>query len=185
MTTEATENKINEKTAELEVTARLMGVPVNTREICDKWLLLTYDMPHTEAGDKARREFLVQARALGAMQHTESVYLIPFSPAAELAAIELSKAGKVIIWTSQTTSPEAAKEVTKTYDDELKGFLKKLSERVHRMLELKKDAKYGIFNKMVEKTDAMMADMRDAVERRGNPDLDLYFRLIKATYDIL
>ena len=183
--TTGTENQINEKTAELEVTARLMGVPVNTREICDKWLLLTYDMPHTEAGDKARREFLSQARALGAMQHTESVYLMPLTPAGELAAIELSKSGKVVIWTSQTTDPQKAKEVTQGYDEELKGFLKKLSERVHRMLELKKEAKYGIFNKMVKKTDEMMADMRAAVDRRGNPDLDLYFRLIKATYDIL
>ena len=180
------EKKIEEsKTAELEVTAKLMGVAVNTREICDKWLLCTFDLPATPEGNKARFEFVKEARSLGAMQHTESVYLIPFSPAAELACIELSKAGKVFIWTSQTTDPNKAKEVTVSYDEELKGFLKTLSERVNKMLQHKLDAKYGLFDKMVEKTNAMMADMQAAVEHRGSEELTMYFNAIKATYEYL
>lgn len=171
------------KTAELEITAKLSGVEVHTREICDKWILLTYDMPHTPAGDKARREFLLAARKLGACQHTESVYLLPYSAAAGDAVLELTKAGKVVVWTSENTNPAQAAEVTRNYDVELKDMLKKLSKRVDRMIELRKAEKYGLLNKMREKTDAMMNDMGDAVRRRESIDLDIIFSAIQARYE--
>ncbi len=170
------------KTAELEVTAALSGVEVKTREICDKWILLTYDMPHTEEGDKARREFLLNARALGAHQHTESVYLLPYSAEAGEAILNLTKAGKVFVWTSESTSRAQAAEVTRNYDVELKESLKKLSDRVDRMIELKKNAKFGILNKMREKTDEMMSSMGDAVRRRESLDLSIIYAAIADRY---
>ncbi len=170
------------KTAELEVTAALSGVEVKTREICDKWILLTYDMPHNEAGDKARREFLMNARALGAHQHTESVYLLPYSTEAGEAILNLTKAGKVFVWTSESTSQTQAAEVTRNYDAELRESLKKLSKRVDRMIELKKDNKFGILNKMREKTDQIIDSMGDAVRRRESLDLSIIYQAIVARY---
>lgn len=41
-------------TDSLEVMARLMDVDIETREICDKWFLITYDIPHTKEGDRAK-----------------------------------------------------------------------------------------------------------------------------------
>ena len=118
------------KLVELETAAVLSGVELHHKEIMTKFLLLTYDMPHTEAGDKARREFLLNARALGAHQHTESVYLLPYSAEAGEAILNLTKAGKVFVWTSETANPAQAAEVTRNYDVELKDSLKKLSGRV-------------------------------------------------------
>ncbi len=177
----ATLDKEN-KTAELEVTAKLADVEIHTREICDKWILLTYDLPHNESGDKARREFLLNARKLGACQHTESVYLLPYTAAAGEAALELAKAGKLYVWTSESTNPSQAQEVTRNYDAELKEMLKKLSRRVDRMLELRKQNKLGVLNKMRGKTDTMMNDLADAVRRRNSADLTIMFQAIEIRY---
>ncbi len=67
---------------EIEMLARLSDTKIKCRDIVDRWLLLTYDIPHNEKGDKARREFLNAATLVGATQHTESVYLLPWTPAA-------------------------------------------------------------------------------------------------------
>jgi hypothetical protein len=170
------------KTAELEVAAKLTGIEVQTREICDKWILLTYDLPHNNVGDKARREFLLNARKLGACQHTESVYLLPYNGASVNAALELAKAGKLFVWTSESTDPTQAKAVTRNYDAELKEMLKELSSRVDRMIELRADNKLGIRNKMVEKTDEMMANLGEAVHNRGAIDLLIIYGAIQARY---
>ncbi len=170
------------KTAELEVTAKLVGVDVAIREICDKWILLTYDLPHNEQGDKARREFLRDARKLGACQHTESVYLIPYSAEAGNAVLELTKAGKVFVWTSESTNPDQAKEITRNYDLELKEMVKKLSGRVDRMIELRKANKLKTINRMREKTEEMMSDIGEAVRRRGSIDLSIIFEAIRNRY---
>ncbi len=170
------------KTAELEVTAALSGIDIKTREICDRWILLTYDLPHNEEGDKARREFLLNARRLGACQHTESVYLLPYTAAAMDACLNLAKAGKLFVWTSENSSPMQAQEVTRSYDMELKEMLKKLSKRVDRMIELKKEEKFGILNKMRDKTEAMIVSMGDAVRRRESMDLSIIYQAIVDRY---
>ncbi len=170
---------------ELEVTAKLEGVQVNTREICDKWILLTYDLPHSEEGNRARREFLANARRLGACQHTESVYLLPYNGATIEACLELAKAGKLFVWTSESTDPVQAKQVTKQYDQELTKMLKSLGKRVDRMIVLKNEGKYGRLNQMRKKTDEMMAAMQDAVTRRESLDLAVIFWSINARYQYL
>ena len=69
--------------ASIEVLARLTGTQIRCREICDRWLLITYDLPHNKKGDRARREFLDTAKIIGATHHTDSVYLMPWTPAAD------------------------------------------------------------------------------------------------------
>ncbi|MDD5229756.1 MAG: hypothetical protein PHC43_00345 [Candidatus Marinimicrobia bacterium] len=171
------------KLVELETAAVLSGVKVNTKEICDKWILLTYDMPHTEAGDKARYNFLKMARKLGACQHTESVYLLPYSAAAGEACLELSKAGKLFIWTSESTNAAMAEAVTKAYDEDLGILLKKLSRRVDRMIELRIENNFGILNRMRERTEEMIKDMGEAVQRRGSLQLEIIYTAIVKRYE--
>jgi hypothetical protein len=167
---------------ELETTAILSGVELHHKEIVNKFILLTYDLPHTEAGDKARREFLLAARRLGACQHTESVYLLPYTAAAGEAAMELAKVGKLVVWTSEPTDPVKAMEVTQNYDRELKDMLNKLSGRVDRMIQLRKDNKLGILNKMREKTDDLIVSLGDAVQRRESIDLTIIYQAIVVRY---
>jgi hypothetical protein len=178
MTMTRKENKL----VELETSAVLSGIELHHKEIVTKFILLTYDLPHNEVGDKARREFLLQARALGACQHTESVYLLPYSAAAGEACLELAKAGKLFVWTSESTNPAQAQTVTRNYDEELKEMLMKLSKRVDRMLELQKDRKFGILEKMREKTNDMMNSMGEAVRRRESLDLLILFQAILTRY---
>jgi hypothetical protein len=180
MTTEIKENK----TAELEITARLADVEIHTKEICDKWLLFTFDLPSTPEGNKARAKFLKDARRLGACQHTESVYLIPFTAAAEMAALELAKAGKLFVWTSESTDRTQAQTVTRNYDQELSGMLKKLGGRVDRMVELLKANKIKTLNRMREKTEEMLSDMGDAVRRRESLDLMITYEAIRRRYQM-
>jgi len=98
------ENNMSD-TSTLEIMARMTDTPINIREVVDKFLMITYDLPHTEEGDRARREFLAVAHSIGAAKHTESVYLLPWTPEAEVLALELSrvKDGEVFIWTTQPT----------------------------------------------------------------------------------
>ena len=39
----------------LRVMAQLSDIPLNVKAFQSDWFLVTYDMPHTETGDKARR----------------------------------------------------------------------------------------------------------------------------------
>ena len=50
------------------------------------------------------------------------------------------------------------------------------------MIELKKNAKFGILNKMREKTDEMMSSMGDAVRRRESLDLSIIYQAIANRY---
>ncbi len=83
--------------ASLEVLARMTDTHIEAREICDRWLLLTYDIPKNTAGNKARHEFLKKARELGATRHTDSTYLMPWTPDAEMLALEVARTGKACV----------------------------------------------------------------------------------------
>lgn len=37
----------------MEVMSRLAGIPLEVREIVESWLLITYDIPKSEEGDRA------------------------------------------------------------------------------------------------------------------------------------
>ena len=175
--------KIPEALAELETTAVLSGRQVDAKTICEKWILVTYDLPHTEAGDKARREFLEQLKKLGGCQHTESVYLLPYTAAAGEACLELAKIGKLVVWSASPTDLKMAEEITRNYDVELKKMLAELSRRVDRMIELRLEDKLGIRNKMVDKTDEMIRFLGEAVLRREALDLAIIYQAIVKRYE--
>lgn len=69
------------------------------KTIIDDFVLITYDMPAKE--EKARKAFLRDARAIGAIMHTQSCYLMPYTPGSFTLANELAaKGGNVIVWRS-------------------------------------------------------------------------------------
>ncbi len=169
----------------MEVMARLTGIKIEIKEVINEWLLLTYDMPHSEEGDKARREFLQSARAIGAAQQTESVYLIPWTPEAETLALDLSrqvqvmKRGKVIIWTSTPTDKAKAAEITETYDAGLEPLISDIEERLGRIEEHQAKKRYLRAEKMLAKTNRMLENLRDAVMRRGSMVLFLRLQILQ------
>lgn len=169
----------------LEVMSGLTDTPIETRELVDKWLLVTYDLPHTEAGDKARREFLLKAQAIGATRHTDSVYLLPWTPQAELLALQLARIGEVVLWTSTTTEEGAAKEVTRVYDKGLEPILDEIAGRIDRINEHLEKRRYKRANKMIPKTERMLNSVGSAIERRGSGPLHAYWQILWKRFGLL
>jgi len=175
----------NDDLTSLEVMARLMDVQIETKEIVDKFLLITYDIPHTEEGDKARREFLANAKLIGATAHTESVYLMPWTPEAEVLALNLSKEGKVFLWTSQPTDTELAADITKTYDDSLRPQLDEIGVRLDKITEHRNEDRNGRAEQMLEKTAKMIDGMEQAILRRGSAQLYVLITLLKRRFALV
>jgi len=169
----------------IEVLARMTDTKIEAREICDKWLLITYDIPHTEAGDRARREFLNEARLIGASRYTDSVYLLPWTKHAEIMALSLARAGEVCVWTSQTTDKVKAEEITKSYDKGLEPQLDEISGRIDRIAENLDKKCFKRAHKMMDKTERMINNMEQAIIRRGSAQLYILLTLLKRRFEVL
>lgn len=156
----------------LRTIALLDGVDLPVRDVCENWLLLTYDLPNTEEGNKLRSEFLRTAKRMGAVQHTESVYLLPWTQQAELLAMEIAKIGNAFIWTSHPQDPGQAAEITEDYDNKIvEGILSDISDRLEKMEESAGLGNSRSFHRMVEKTEDMITEARIIARRRGSKHL--------------
>lgn len=165
----------------LEAMKRFTDNPVKIKKVIDKWLLLTYDLPHTPEGDKARAEFLARANAIGATRHTDSVYLMPWSPAAEKIALDLAKTegSDVIVW-SQAQPLDRADEITNNYDNALKPKLREISERLDRMSQYMIKNQQGRMLQMVKKTQRLLQEAEATIKRReGHQYLQMWVEILK------
>lgn len=169
----------------IEVMSRLSDIPIETREICDRWLLLTYDIPHTEEGDKARRRFLLDAQMIGAARHTDSVYLMPWTQDAEALALRVASAGKACVWTSQTTDTSKAQEITRSYDKGLEPMLDEIGERIDRIEEHLFRNRIKTAVKMMGKTDKMLDAIDRAIMRRGSAELYVLMTLLRQRFNAI
>jgi len=162
---------ITEAARELEAGALVMGSTVVVKAVIDKWLLLTYDIPNDGAGPKARYEFLQRARLLGAVQHTESVYILPWTPTATALAIELGmiEGARVYAWYSEATDPKLAEEISVRYDRQVTEWLDEVEARLAKSAEHLRDDHEGIARRMLDHTITTLNGLEGVVERRGNP----------------
>jgi hypothetical protein len=160
-----------EAARELAAGALVMGSTVQVKAVIDKWLLLTYDIPNDGEGPKARYEFLQRARIVGAVQHTESVYIMPWTSTATALAIELGmiKNAKVYAWYSEATDPKLAAEMTAMYDGEMVRWLDEINVRLGKSADHLKQDHAGVAGRMLEHTISLLNDLEGVVERRGNP----------------
>ena len=167
----------------LEVLARMTDSKIQLREIVDKFTLITYDLPNTEEGNKARERFLIQASAIGAIQHTESVYLLPDSPEAQTLALNLAKTngGEVICWGN--AEPLNHKEdITAGYDRALRKMLKQIGGRLDKMAEYFYQGHQKRVLQMIPKTERMLQNTEAAVARRGAEVLVVWLELLKGRF---
>ena len=151
-----------------ETFAKLQGIEINARELVDEWLLITYDIPVTPEGMIARGKFLKIAPKIGAMMHSRSVYLMPNTQQAQLAAVELSKTvgGEVFIWTSKLQGDQAV-QVTNFYDRRIKEEIEKIDVRLVKEEDLTKDDKFGMADRMHRKTQSLFSQLCFTVAQRG------------------
>lgn len=150
--------------------ARLDGFKINIKTLQEDWILLTYDLPVGEEGNKARYKFLSNVSRLGAVMHTRSVYLMPLTDDAQTAAFELSKTigGKAFIWTSKVTDPVKAKELTDFYDQQIYGQVVDIRERIKLIREHRECNRHGMADRMVKKTVEIFNSTLFAVSQRGS-----------------
>ncbi len=162
----------------MEVMARMSGIKLEAREIVTDWLLLTYDIPKSEAGDRARRKFLDRARLIGATQHTASVYLMPWTQEAEVLAFEVAEVGQACVWTSKPTDTAKAEELTGAYDRELEKFLDAVAVRLDKIQVHWELEHHKRVEQMAEKTKEKLDGLIEAVQRRGSKDLATYAQIL-------
>jgi len=165
-----TKNENEEQFASLKLMAALSGVEAQVKEVLHDFILITYDLPTTEEGNKARAKFLGDIRYIGGVMHSESCYLLPSSPESELAAVQLAeKTPLCYIWFSHIKDEAKAREITKEYDQSIKdGILKEIRERIAKMKKHAEDGKEGIVNRMRKKTEKMLKDAAGIAARRGS-----------------
>ena len=151
-----------------ETFAKLQGIEINARELVDEWILITYDIPVTEAGKEARQKFLKNAPRIGAMMHSRSVYLMPNTQQAQLSAVELSKTvgGEVYIWTSKVDE-EFAVQITSFYDKKIQEQIETIEDRIVKEEVLVKDEKFGMADRMHRKTANLFSQLCFTVAQRG------------------
>jgi CRISPR/Cas system-associated protein endoribonuclease Cas2 len=157
----------------LEVMARITDNKIETREFIDEWLLLTFDIPTTKEGNKARTEFYKKAYALGAVMNTESVYLAPWSAEAELMAMELANVSnsRVIVWSRAKTTAEQSHEITRRYDAGLRKILKLVEKRIDALEYMVQKQYYKKAQRFTIKTERLMDTAEKAIARRGSAQL--------------
>lgn len=148
--------------------ARLKDIQINTCELIDDWILLTYDLPVNEEGNKARGKFLKLAPKIGAMMHSRSVYLMPATSQAQVAAVELSGVanGEVYIFTSKVDE-KMAKSLTNFYDNKIGEQITEIEGRIQKMEQLILNEKFGMAERMRKKSTNLYAQLLFAAAQRG------------------
>jgi len=102
---------------------------METKFIQEDWVLICYDIPAKDR--KLRHEFIRDAKQLGAIGHTDSVYLMPYSEKAMELASELAIKGHAVVWRSKQEDKQKAIEITTSYDAALKVRCDYLLQRLH------------------------------------------------------
>jgi len=126
-----------------------------------------------------RRNFLTAAYLMGATKHTESVYLLPWTPEAELLALELAQVGHAVVWTSSTTDKTKAREITRKYDAGIQPVLGKIEDRVDKTIDYLRHRKFKQADRLAPKTWKMINAIEQAIIRRGSKELLVYLETLK------
>jgi hypothetical protein len=150
--------------------AKLQGVEIQTRELVDEWLLITYDIPVSEEGNKARFKFLKLAPTIGAVMHSRSVYLMPNTQQAQLAGVELSKTvgGEVYMWCSKVVGGMSNEDVTRFYDRKINEQIDHIVERMEAENLLITEQKFGMADRMHRKTVNLFNQVLFSCVQRGS-----------------
>lgn len=160
--------QMQRKTPTLKMAEALSNVELQVREVCDQWILITYDLPNTDEGQKARSKFLRRAESIGAVQHTESVYLMPWTPESEMYAVEVASIGRAFLWVSSIKDENRAKEITDDYDAKVEsGLIKYVRERIKKMQQ-HAQSNIRAFERMKVKTFTLLDESAGIASRRGS-----------------
>lgn len=166
---------------ELKLHAALMDVDVQTRELFSNVILITYDIPNTKDGAKARSTFLRDARRLGAAQHSESVYFMPWTFQTNLLITELSatKGGKVYTWHSQVEDERQIATLAIQYDTMIDSAIDALNERIAKIRTHLDKERFRVASKMIDRSLSALSDLELIVNNRNSERLQKDLKDVK------
>jgi pyruvate-formate lyase len=144
---------------------------LEVKEVLEKFALITYDIPATKEGAKVRAEFLEKAKFQGAIMHTESVYLAPWSVVNDLGVLKAAGVGKIRIFISVPMEKDECKEITREYDKKIAEVFKEAEERFEKISKHVEGGQYGIAHKMMPKTTDWINALKKAAIARGSQHL--------------
>lgn len=176
------ESNTDIKIGELETLAVLFDRDIEIKSIMTDFMLITYDIPSSKEGMKARADFLRTARRFGVVQHTESVYYAPWTTEANVAVTKLAGKGKVYVWRASVTDETQARYLTKVYDLTLMKWIEGISERLMRMREHVSAAHAGRAKKMLKVTAALVDGLNEAVTTRNDENLSSFYAAMEVEY---
>ena len=168
--TEVMSPEANNRKEELELFGLLNDTEFKLKDIHSDWVLLTYDIPNTKEGSEVRRTFLNNARWLGAVQHTESVYMMPWTRGANNMIVKLQAVGEIFIFYT-SVNPIQALDLTNKYDKQLQESIKSLEPRLDKMSSHSEEGHYGQVKRMSKITWERVNDLIMAAANRGSESL--------------
>ena len=132
------------------------------KEIEQNWVLLTYDIPRKD--QKVRDSFIKEAKAIGAVMHTESCYLLPYSDKAFELANKVAAIGNAVVWKSRQEDKEKAEEITTKYGDHLKIRCQSIEQRLVASAQYMQAGKLGVALIMGIKTGKLLQQLAQIAE---------------------
>ena len=156
--------------SELEFFCLLNDIKIDIKDIHSDWVLLTYDIPNTKEGSDIRREFLNKAKWLGAIQHTESVYMMPWTKSVNNMIVKLSAVGEIFIFYTNVNQLQAV-DLTSKYDTALQTTIHSLESRLNKMNSHAADGHYGQVRRMSKITWEKVQDLIMAATNRGSENI--------------
>jgi hypothetical protein len=172
---------ISDAEAELKLLGDLMDVTVDVKEVMSSFALITYDIPSTEEGNKARSEFLIASKRAGIVQHTESVYYGPWSMDYNFLIVDLEQiAGSTVyVWKTDIADPNMAMALTRHYDTTVLKWMDEFDGRLDTMLDHLAAGKHGIAVRMFKRTGEMVNELDKTCKRRESTILTAEFEKLK------
>lgn len=147
------------------------GQALEIKDVIENFALITYDIPSTPEGNKARTELCERAKWCGAVQFTESVYIVPWGNIIDLEVLKAADIGKVYVWNSVPKDADLAKQITIDYDNKIRKVFKECEDRLESMAKHVEDQKWGIAHRMFEKTIEQADCLKKIAITRGSTHL--------------
>lgn len=141
---------------------------IEVKDIIDKFAVITYDIPATKEGNKMRAELSYRLKFSGAVQHTESVYLAPWSRVIDIGVLLAAEVGEVYVWVSTPQTDELARKVTLAYDKKILEVFKETEERLGKIGKHIEDGKFGLAHKMLPKAEEQVNNLVKVAVARGS-----------------
>lgn len=147
-----------------------MTTQAEVKKIIQDFVLITYDIPEKEK--KLRAQFLKEAHSLGAICHTQSVYLMPYSDKTFELANALAAKGDAVVWVSQQKDPKKAAQITMSYEQHLQTRCGAIEQRLVIAQQYMAAGKLGIAEKMRERTAKFLGELDKINETYGSEWLE-------------